>query len=118
MCFILYLFHLERGQNPFDVLPEGWVVVSHKSGMPIYLHKHLRVCSVSRPYFLGPGSVRVCIIKRFINFHLFVFYMLFCVLIITMSFVYYCSLRVYLRLFLSLFRDVILISNVSVLRRF
>lgn len=26
--------------------------------MPIYLHRHSRVCSLSRPYFLGPGSVR------------------------------------------------------------
>lgn len=26
--------------------------------MPLYLHRHSRVCSASRPYFLGPGSVR------------------------------------------------------------
>lgn len=26
--------------------------------MPLYLHRHSRVCSLSRPYFLGPGSVR------------------------------------------------------------
>ncbi|XP_014667207.1 PREDICTED: microprocessor complex subunit DGCR8-like [Priapulus caudatus] len=47
-----------RGQDPFNVLPEGWVEVTHNSGMPIYLHKVSRVCSVSRPYFLGPGSAR------------------------------------------------------------
>ncbi|GIY04464.1 microprocessor complex subunit DGCR8 [Caerostris extrusa] len=47
-----------RGRNHFDVLPEGWIEVTHNSGMPIYLHKQSRVCSVSKPYFLGPGSTR------------------------------------------------------------
>lgn len=32
--------------------------MTHDSGMPLYLHRHSRVCSLSRPYFLGPGSVR------------------------------------------------------------
>lgn len=49
----------EKGRNHFEVLPEGWLQVTHNSGLPIYLHKTTRVCSVSRPYFLGPGSVRV-----------------------------------------------------------
>ncbi len=49
----------EKGHNHFEVLPEGWVQVTHNSGMPLYLHKSSRVCSMSRPYFLGPGSVRV-----------------------------------------------------------
>ena len=49
---------LEKGRNHFEVLPEGWVQVTHDSGMPLYLHRHSRVCSLSRPYFLGPGSVR------------------------------------------------------------
>lgn len=48
----------ERGHDPFDILPEGWVVVTHNSGMPVYLHKQTRVCTLSRPYFLGPGSAR------------------------------------------------------------
>ncbi|KAF8787187.1 uncharacterized protein LOC129971462 [Argiope bruennichi] len=47
-----------RGKDHFDVLPEGWIEVTHNSGMPIYLHKQSRVCSVSKPYFLGPGSTR------------------------------------------------------------
>ncbi|GFT58916.1 microprocessor complex subunit DGCR8 [Nephila pilipes] len=47
-----------RGRDHFDVLPEGWIEVTHNSGMPIYLHKQSRVCSVSKPYFLGPGSTR------------------------------------------------------------
>lgn len=45
-------------QDYFEMLPEGWIEVTHFSGMPIYLHKATRVCSVSKPYFLGPGSVR------------------------------------------------------------
>ena len=49
----------EKGRNPFEVLPEGWVAVTHNSGMPVYLHKQTRVCTLSKPYFLGPGSVRV-----------------------------------------------------------
>ncbi|XP_055605046.1 microprocessor complex subunit DGCR8 [Uranotaenia lowii] len=48
----------EKGRNHFEVLPEGWVQVTHCSGMPIFLHRSTRACSVSRPYFLGAGSVR------------------------------------------------------------
>ena len=29
----------ERGQNVFEVLPLGWVSVTHNSGMPLYLHR-------------------------------------------------------------------------------
>ncbi|ESO05107.1 hypothetical protein HELRODRAFT_99418 [Helobdella robusta] len=49
---------VDRGRNPFDILPEGWIVVTHTSGMPLYLHKKSRVCTLSRPYFIGAGSVR------------------------------------------------------------
>ncbi|GAB1599064.1 microprocessor complex subunit DGCR8-like [Argonauta hians] len=48
----------ERGHDPFDILPEGWIIVTHNSGMPVYLHKESRVCTLSKPYFLGPGSAR------------------------------------------------------------
>ncbi|XP_031624488.1 microprocessor complex subunit DGCR8 [Contarinia nasturtii] len=48
----------EKGRNHFEVLPEGWIQVTHNSGLPIYMHKLTRVCSLSRPYFLGPGSLR------------------------------------------------------------
>ncbi|XP_044012013.1 microprocessor complex subunit DGCR8 isoform X2 [Aphidius gifuensis] len=48
----------EIGHNHFDVLPEGWVQVTHNSGMPLYLNKQTRVCTLAKPYFLGPGSVR------------------------------------------------------------
>lgn len=50
---------IEKSQNHFDVLPEGWIQVTHNSGMPLYLHKNSRVCTLAKPYFLGPGSVRV-----------------------------------------------------------
>nr|XP_023029304.1 microprocessor complex subunit DGCR8-like [Leptinotarsa decemlineata] len=49
---------VEKDQNHFDVLPEGWIQVTHNSGMPLYLHKTSRVCTLSRPYFLGTGSAR------------------------------------------------------------
>lgn len=49
----------EKGKNHFEVLPENWVQVTHNSGMPIYLHKPTRVCTLAKPYFLGPGSARV-----------------------------------------------------------
>lgn len=48
----------EKGRNHFEVLPEGWVQATHVSGMPLFLHTASRVCTASRPYFLGPGSVR------------------------------------------------------------
>lgn len=48
----------KRESDPFEVLPEGWMEATHFSGMPIYLHKLSRVCSVSKPYHLGAGSVR------------------------------------------------------------
>lgn len=54
---------IEKGHNHFEVLPEGWVQVTHNSGMHLYLHKTTRVCTLSKPYFLGPGSARVCILR-------------------------------------------------------
>nr|AEF32763.1 PASHA [Ascaris suum] len=47
-----------RGIDYFDVLPEGWLELTHTSGLPVYLHKATRVCTFSRPYFIGPSSVR------------------------------------------------------------
>lgn len=49
---------VERGHDPFDILPEGWLVVTHNSGMPVYLHRESRVCTLAQPYFLGSGSAR------------------------------------------------------------
>ncbi|XP_017007767.3 microprocessor complex subunit DGCR8 [Drosophila takahashii] len=48
----------EKRLNHFEVLPEGWVQVTHNSGMPLFLHRKTRVCCASRPYFLGTGSAR------------------------------------------------------------
>lgn len=31
-------------------LPEGWTLITHLSGMPVYYHKHTRVVVHSRPY--------------------------------------------------------------------
>lgn len=56
---MIFSRRLEKGKNHFEILPEGWLQVTHNSGLPIYMHKASRVCSVSRPYFLGPGSLRV-----------------------------------------------------------
>lgn len=49
---------IKRGQNHFEILPEGWVEITHFSGMPVYLHKQSRVCTLSKPYYLGQGSAR------------------------------------------------------------
>lgn len=49
---------VEKTKNHFEVLPDGWVILTHNSGMPLYLHRSTRVCTLSKPYFLGPGSAR------------------------------------------------------------
>ncbi|XP_074601554.1 microprocessor complex subunit partner of drosha isoform X2 [Brevipalpus obovatus] len=48
----------KREQDYFEILPEGWIEVTHFSGMPVYLHKQTRVCAMAKPYHLGPGSAR------------------------------------------------------------
>ena len=55
----IIIIFTEREKNHFEVLPEGWVSVIHESGMPVYLHKPTRVCTLAKPYFIGAGSVRV-----------------------------------------------------------
>ncbi len=30
---------VENDENAFEVLPRGWVKVTHNSGMPLYLHR-------------------------------------------------------------------------------
>ena len=50
---------VDKGKNHFDVLPNGWVVVDHVSGMPIYLHRPTRSVTLSKPYHLGTASARV-----------------------------------------------------------
>lgn len=49
---------IEKGSSLFDLLPKGWIMLMHNSGMPVYLHKETRVCTFARPYFIGSGSAR------------------------------------------------------------
>lgn len=49
---------VEKAKDHFEVLPDGWVTLTHNSGMPLYLHRSSRVCTLSKPYFLGPASAR------------------------------------------------------------
>jgi len=44
-----------------DDLPEGWIKCNHDSGMPVYLNEEMKVCSFSKPYFLGVNSLKVTI---------------------------------------------------------
>uniref|UniRef100_A0A2A4IUD8 Uncharacterized protein n=1 Tax=Heliothis virescens TaxID=7102 RepID=A0A2A4IUD8_HELVI len=46
----------EKGVNHFEVLPLDWTMVRHVSGMPVYMHRPTRVCTLSKPYFLGKGN--------------------------------------------------------------
>ena len=48
-----------KGSLPKLALPEGWIALNHRSGGIVYLHKPTRVCTWSRPYHIGGGSVRV-----------------------------------------------------------
>ncbi|CAH2094170.1 unnamed protein product [Euphydryas editha] len=48
----------EKGVNQFEILPLDWMMVRHYSGMPIYMHRPTRVCTLSKPYFLGKGNTR------------------------------------------------------------
>lgn len=40
------------------MLPEGWVQVTHACGMPLYLDRKSRVCTLSRPYYINEASAR------------------------------------------------------------
>ncbi|GAV09505.1 hypothetical protein RvY_19037 [Ramazzottius varieornatus] len=51
-------FIIERSNQLFEFLPEGWLKVIHQSGIPIYFHKESRICTLSRPYGLGKASLR------------------------------------------------------------
>ncbi|XP_063833433.1 microprocessor complex subunit DGCR8 [Ostrinia nubilalis] len=48
----------EKGVNYYEVLPLDWMMVRHYSGMPVYVHRTTRVCTLSKPYFLGKGNTR------------------------------------------------------------
>ncbi|KAG6448407.1 hypothetical protein O3G_MSEX005505 [Manduca sexta] len=48
----------EKVVDQFEILPLDWMMVRHYSGMPIYMHRATRVCTLSKPYFLGKGNTR------------------------------------------------------------
>ncbi|XP_059047277.1 microprocessor complex subunit DGCR8 [Achroia grisella] len=48
----------DKGVNHFEVLPLDWMMVRHYSGMPVYMHRTTRVCTLSKPYCLGKGNTR------------------------------------------------------------
>ncbi|XP_047538344.1 microprocessor complex subunit DGCR8 [Vanessa atalanta] len=52
------IFLEEKGINQFEILPLDWMMVRHYSGMPLYMHRPTRVCTLSKPYFLGKGNTR------------------------------------------------------------
>ena len=44
----------EKGGNEFEVLPLGWVIISHNCGMPLYLHRYTALSLyVYRFIFIG-----------------------------------------------------------------
>lgn len=47
-----------------EPLPEGWTMITHTSGIPVYLHKKSKVVTWSRPYCLLSGHILV----RLLNF--------------------------------------------------
>ncbi|CAJ0926028.1 unnamed protein product, partial [Mesorhabditis belari] len=49
---------LYRPKDIIEPLPTGWREITHASGLSVYLHAETRVCTFSRPYYLGKGSVR------------------------------------------------------------
>ena len=55
----LTVLFLVKGSLPKLALPDGWIALNHRSGGIVYLHKPMRVCTWSRPYHIGGGSVRV-----------------------------------------------------------
>ncbi|XP_078484935.1 microprocessor complex subunit DGCR8 [Ciona intestinalis] len=44
--------------SSLEPLPEDWVMVSHKSGIPVYLNKKTKVVTLSRPYVVAAGNVK------------------------------------------------------------
>jgi len=55
----LNILELDEDECIDDDLPEGWIKCKHDSGMPVYLNEEMKVCSFSKPYFLGVNSLKV-----------------------------------------------------------
>ena len=41
-----------------EPLPEGWILINHHAGFPLYFHRESRVVTWSRPYCVGSSSVK------------------------------------------------------------
>lgn len=41
-----------------DPIPDGWTVINHHSGFPLYLHKESRVATWARPYYIGTSNAK------------------------------------------------------------
>ena len=41
-----------------EQLPEGWTVINHHCGFPLFFQKETRVVTWSRPYYIGNSSVK------------------------------------------------------------
>lgn len=65
----LYILELDENLCDGDDLPEGWGKHIHDSGMPIYVNAEMKVCSFTKPYFLGSKSLKV---RKLINLILLV----------------------------------------------
>ncbi|CAH0595547.1 unnamed protein product [Chrysodeixis includens] len=56
-CYVKKRFFLEDVSSPVEELPVDWITVCHISGMPVYMHRPTRVCTMARPYSLGGASL-------------------------------------------------------------
>ena len=68
----IFLYITEKCPHHNIPMPEGWITVTHLCGIKVYLHRESRVCTVSRPYFLGPSSVRVSFSFSLVFYYFFV----------------------------------------------
>ncbi|KAL5017607.1 hypothetical protein ScPMuIL_007196 [Solemya velum] len=43
------------GNSLSEDLPLGWILVQHESGVPVYMHTESKICTITKPYFIGPA---------------------------------------------------------------
>ena len=41
-----------------DPIPDGWTIINHHSGFPVYMHKESRIVTWSRPYYIGSSNAK------------------------------------------------------------
>lgn len=49
----------EKLFNDEELLPEGWKTIIHYSGIRLFFNVETKVCSFTKPYFLGVNSLKV-----------------------------------------------------------